>query len=269
MAHQRIPGFQPVNPQSLGDTTFTKVFVGGLAWETRSDTLRRYFEQFGEVSDATVVTDKTTGRSKGYGFVTFRDPEAAKRACADPILLIDGRWANCNLASLGRPQLVPLYGHLKTANSYVGGLQIVQRNYAGSFLQPLPYGYYQQGHLYPPYGYATCGPKYLIPPEIHNPYAGQHYLPIYEASGAITPTMYQYERLGQTVASGHGYSLTQGFMMPGHNMMQFGGLGVDGLATSPIPMVQALYPSAAVSVQPQYLLSVPPVVFSDLAQIAG
>ncbi|PKI71689.1 hypothetical protein CRG98_007911 [Punica granatum] len=227
MAHQRIPGFQPVNPQSLGDTTFTKVFVGGLAWETRSDTLRRYFEQFGEVSDATVVTDKTTGRSKGYGFVTFRDPEAAKRACADPILLIDGRWANCNLASLGRPQLVPLYGHLKTANSYVGGLQIVQRNYAGSFLQPLPYGYYQQGHLYPPYGYATCGPKYLIPP---------------------------------------------GFMMPGHNMMQFGGLGVDGLATSPIPMVQALYPSghaAAVSVQPQYLLSVPPVVFSDLAQIAG
>lgn len=53
----------------FGDTTYTKVFVGGLAWETQKETMKKYFEQFGEILEAVVITDKTTGRSKGYGFV--------------------------------------------------------------------------------------------------------------------------------------------------------------------------------------------------------
>ena len=58
------------NPGQYNDTTFTKLFVGGLAWETQRDTMRRYFEQFGEILEAVVITDKNTGRSKGYGFVS-------------------------------------------------------------------------------------------------------------------------------------------------------------------------------------------------------
>lgn len=58
------------NPGQYNDTTFTKIFVGGLAWETQRDTMRRYFEQFGEILEAVVITDKNTGRSKGYGFVS-------------------------------------------------------------------------------------------------------------------------------------------------------------------------------------------------------
>ncbi|XVF63466.1 hypothetical protein PTKIN_Ptkin09bG0088900 [Pterospermum kingtungense] len=85
----------------FGDTTYTKVFVGGLAWETQKDTMKKYFEQFGEILEAVVITDKATGRSKGYGFVTFREPDAAMRACVDAAPVIDGRRANCNLASLG------------------------------------------------------------------------------------------------------------------------------------------------------------------------
>lgn len=54
----------------FGDTTYTKVFVGGLAWETQKDTMKKYFEQFGEILEAVVITDKATGRSKGYGFVS-------------------------------------------------------------------------------------------------------------------------------------------------------------------------------------------------------
>lgn len=54
-----------------GDTTYTKVFVGGLAWETKSESLRRYFEQFGDIIEAVVITDKHTARSKGYGFVSL------------------------------------------------------------------------------------------------------------------------------------------------------------------------------------------------------
>jgi len=53
-----------------GDTTFTKVFVGGLAWETRSEGLRAHFEVYGDILEAVVITDRGTGRSKGYGFVS-------------------------------------------------------------------------------------------------------------------------------------------------------------------------------------------------------
>lgn len=63
-------GFQLLN-SPFGDTTYTKVFVGGLAWETQSETMRRYFEQFGDILEAVVITDKNTGRSKGYGFVSI------------------------------------------------------------------------------------------------------------------------------------------------------------------------------------------------------
>ncbi|KAJ0085266.1 hypothetical protein Patl1_09337 [Pistacia atlantica] len=128
MAYQPIPGpssgsssssgFQYMN-SPFGDTTYTKVFVGGLAWETQSETMRRYFEQFGEILEAVVITDKNTGRSKGYGFVTFREPEAAKRACADPTPIIDGRRANCNLASLGRPRPPIFYGILSNVSGLV------------------------------------------------------------------------------------------------------------------------------------------------------
>ena len=79
MAYQPIPGptsgssassgFQYLN-SPFGDTTLTKVFVGGLAWETQSETMRRHFEQYGEILEAVVITDKNTGRSKGYGFVS-------------------------------------------------------------------------------------------------------------------------------------------------------------------------------------------------------
>ncbi|BFG23592.1 hypothetical protein CerSpe_098660 [Prunus speciosa] len=85
----------------FGDTSHTKIFVGGLPWETQRDTMKRYFEQFGEILEAVVITDKITARSKGYGFVTFKDPEAAGRACENPNPIIDGRRANCNLAALG------------------------------------------------------------------------------------------------------------------------------------------------------------------------
>lgn len=66
-------GFQFVN-SPFGDTTYTKLFVGGLAWETQSQTMGRYFEQFGQIHEAVVITDKNTGRSKGYGFVSIPTP---------------------------------------------------------------------------------------------------------------------------------------------------------------------------------------------------
>ena len=58
----------------------TKIFVGGLSWNTDDHGLRAAFEKFGEVADSKVITDRDTGRSRGFGFVTFTNPEAVSRA---------------------------------------------------------------------------------------------------------------------------------------------------------------------------------------------
>jgi len=70
----------------------TKLFFGGLAWATTDATLRAACERFGEVVEATVVMDRATGRSKGFGFVTFATEEAANRAKAElDGSMLDGR----------------------------------------------------------------------------------------------------------------------------------------------------------------------------------
>jgi RNA-binding protein Musashi len=51
----------------------TRYFVGGLAPQTTADSMRAFFTKFGKVVDATVMVDRETGRSKGFGFVTFED----------------------------------------------------------------------------------------------------------------------------------------------------------------------------------------------------
>jgi len=57
-----------------------KVFVGNLSWGTTDDGLRTAFEQFGEVTEAKVITERDTGRSRGFGFVTFANDEDAQTA---------------------------------------------------------------------------------------------------------------------------------------------------------------------------------------------
>lgn len=52
------------------DTTYTKIFVGGLPYHTTDSSLRKYFEVFGEIEEAVVITDRQTGKSRGYGFVS-------------------------------------------------------------------------------------------------------------------------------------------------------------------------------------------------------
>lgn len=58
----------------------TKLFVGGLSWDTTEDSLRNFFSQAGTVTSATVITDKYTGKSKGFGFVEMGSEEEAQKA---------------------------------------------------------------------------------------------------------------------------------------------------------------------------------------------
>lgn len=60
-----------------------KLFVGGLSWDTTEDTLRNHFAQVGPVASAQVITDKFTGKSRGFGFVEMSNPDDAQKAIQD------------------------------------------------------------------------------------------------------------------------------------------------------------------------------------------
>lgn len=57
-----------------------KLFVGGLSWDTDDDSLRNAFEPHGEIREAKVITDRETGRSRGFGFVTYVNGADADKA---------------------------------------------------------------------------------------------------------------------------------------------------------------------------------------------
>lgn len=75
------------------------LFIGSLAYATTDDSLKAFFETIGEVTSARVVTDRETGRSKGFGFVEFAD-EANNQKAIDELngKELDGRAINVNLA---------------------------------------------------------------------------------------------------------------------------------------------------------------------------
>lgn len=53
------------------DTTWTKLFVGGLPYHTTDKSLREHFSVYGEIEEAVVITDRQTNKSRGYGFVSL------------------------------------------------------------------------------------------------------------------------------------------------------------------------------------------------------
>jgi len=60
-----------------------KIFVGGLPFRMDDSSLKEAFQGYGEVSSAKVITDKFTGRSRGFGFVEMPDDESAKKAISE------------------------------------------------------------------------------------------------------------------------------------------------------------------------------------------
>jgi RNA-binding protein Musashi len=67
-----------------------KLFIGGISWDTNEDRLRSYFQNFGDVVEAVIMKDRTTGRARGFGFVVFSDPSVAERVVMEKHV-IDGR----------------------------------------------------------------------------------------------------------------------------------------------------------------------------------
>ncbi|OEL13854.1 hypothetical protein BAE44_0025127 [Dichanthelium oligosanthes] len=193
--------------------------------------MRKYFEQFGEILEAVVITDKNTGRSKGYGFVTFRDPDAAMRACVDPAPVIDGRRANCNLASLGvqrsRPP-TPQHGGarsfrvMKSFSQQAG----IQGGLGAAFPSHATFPHYAipQGLPYHVYGYSPYTPDYGYPTNFYNIYGGAQY-PFYggAAAGMVTGTspFYPYFQFGQSGNTTTNYTTGQGYNLQYPQMFHF------------------------------------------------
>ncbi|KAF8056721.1 hypothetical protein N665_1269s0008 [Sinapis alba] len=128
---------------SLPNDRETKIYVAGLPWITKTEGLRNYFEQFGEIVYANVVCDRATKRSKGFGFVTFKEAESAKSACEDPNPTIDGRKTSCKLAYLG----ARVHNNLSNQNVY--GFSIFRNQYYWQYYQL----YYQHCPWFSTYPY--------------------------------------------------------------------------------------------------------------------
>uniref|UniRef100_A0A0K8SVF9 RRM domain-containing protein n=1 Tax=Lygus hesperus TaxID=30085 RepID=A0A0K8SVF9_LYGHE len=97
-----------------------KLFVGGLSWETTQENLQRYFSRYGEVIDCVVMKNSESGRSRGFGFVTFSDPDNVSLVLQNGPHQLDGRTIDpkpCNPRTLQKPKRSSSYPKV-----FLGGL---------------------------------------------------------------------------------------------------------------------------------------------------
>jgi cold-inducible RNA-binding protein len=99
----------------------TKLFVGGLSYDTTDDSLNAAFAEFGTVESATVIKDRDTNRSKGFGFVELSSAEEADAA----IKALDGKELDGRAVavSIAKPREDKPRGGGGGGNNFRGGFQ--------------------------------------------------------------------------------------------------------------------------------------------------
>ncbi|CAN4100092.1 unnamed protein product [Withania somnifera] len=107
--------------QSIDDSSAGKLFVGGIAWETTEESFRNHFSQFGEITDSVIMMDKNSGRPRGFGFVTYADPEIANKVLEEDHI-IDGRAVEVKKTVPKEDMHVK--GASKTKKIFIGGLPV-------------------------------------------------------------------------------------------------------------------------------------------------
>lgn len=113
-----------MSSEGNSDDRLKKLFVGGLNRSTSDETLKAYFEEYGELSDCVVIRDGGTKESRGFGYVTYKDPSSVI-----PVLQykrdtgphkIDGKEVEVKRAIPREDQSST--AHLKTKKIFIGGL---------------------------------------------------------------------------------------------------------------------------------------------------
>jgi len=136
----------------------SKIYVGNLSWNTTDDTLREAFSQYGQIVDSIVMRDRDTGRSRGFGFVTFNSAQEAETAIQNlNDQELDGRRIKVNLAN-ARPSGGGGYsggggGYSGGGGGYGGGGYQGGGGYGGGYQGGQAGGGYQQGGGYGSGGY--------------------------------------------------------------------------------------------------------------------
>ncbi|XP_057807046.1 RNA-binding protein P-like [Salvia miltiorrhiza] len=85
------------------DIGHRKIFVHGLGWDASRELLESVFRAYGEIEELNVVSDRATGKCKGYGFITFKSMKSAKKLLKTPTIQVGNRVTSCQLASEGPP----------------------------------------------------------------------------------------------------------------------------------------------------------------------
>ena len=73
--HDELAGLNDDTSSFEAESVESKLFIGGLSWQTTADGLRAYFSNFGEIQDVNLMIDKRSNQPRGFAFVTFKDPE--------------------------------------------------------------------------------------------------------------------------------------------------------------------------------------------------
>lgn len=101
---------------------FRKLFIGGLSYETDEQSLRGHFEQWGEIVDCVVMRDPNTKRSRGFGFITYKEAESIDQAQANRPHKVDNREVDTKRAmpreESGRPE-----SQQSVKKMFVGGVK--------------------------------------------------------------------------------------------------------------------------------------------------
>jgi len=101
----------------------TKIFVGGLSWDTTDVGFTSFFSRFGEIKDSVIMRDKSTGSSRGFGFVKFAEAPSVDKVLAQELEL-DGRKIDCKVAVPREAISDTTPSGQKTKKIFVGGLSI-------------------------------------------------------------------------------------------------------------------------------------------------
>ncbi|ODQ77071.1 hypothetical protein BABINDRAFT_163804 [Babjeviella inositovora NRRL Y-12698] len=91
-----------------------KMFIGGLNWDTTEEGLRDYFSKYGEIVDFTIMKDNNTGKSRGFGFLTFRDGRSVDEVLKT-LHTVDGKMIDPKRA-------IPREEQDKTGKIFIGGI---------------------------------------------------------------------------------------------------------------------------------------------------
>ncbi|KAF8401011.1 hypothetical protein HHK36_014314 [Tetracentron sinense] len=101
------------------DSSSGKIFIGGVSWETSEENFTKHFEKYGEITDSVIMKDKHTRRPRGFGFVTFANPDAVDEVLKDDHV-IDGRTVEVK-RTVPREDMQVKVGS-KTKKIFVGGI---------------------------------------------------------------------------------------------------------------------------------------------------